>query len=48
MEFGNFLPDSNNYIEKITKDLDISVAFASQQAGIALRNLIHNYNIILE
>jgi ATP-dependent exoDNAse (exonuclease V) beta subunit len=38
------LPDSNNYIEKITKDLDISVAFASQQAGIALRNLIHNYN----
>lgn len=38
------LPGSNDYMTKITSELDISEELASRQAGIALSNLIHNYN----
>lgn len=38
------LPDSRNYIDRITKDLDISESIASKQAGIALHNIIHDYS----
>lgn len=38
------LPDSKNYIEKVTEELNVSEELASQRAGEALKNLIHNYN----
>ena len=38
------LPDSEDYTEKITKDLDVSREFASQRAGVALSYLIHDYS----
>ncbi len=38
------LPDSQSYLEKITSELDVSAEYVAQQAGIALNNLLHNYN----
>lgn len=38
------LPDSNSYIDKVIKELEISEKFASERAGIALGYLLHNYN----
>ena len=38
------LPDSKNYIEKVTEELNVTEELASQRAGEALKNLIHNYN----
>ena len=38
------LPDSQRYMEPVCKALDASPAFVSRQAGIALHNLLHNYN----
>ncbi len=38
------LPDSNDYMEKVCTQLDIDENHASKQAGIALYNLLHNYN----
>ena len=38
------LPDSDSYMEKVCSELGISPSTASRQAGIALKNLIHNYN----
>ena len=38
------LPDSDSYLKKITRELDVSEEYASEQAGIALTYLIHNYN----
>ena len=38
------LPSSKGYLEKVTTELDITPEYASQQAGTALSNLLHNYN----
>lgn len=38
------LPDSNDYMEKVCSQLGIENEYASKQAGIALYNLLHNYN----
>ena len=38
------LPDSEDYIVKITNDLDVSREFAAKRAGVALSYLIHDYN----
>ena len=38
------LPDSESYMEKVTQQLGISRATASQRAGQALSYLIHNYS----
>ncbi len=38
------LPDSNSYIEILTKELNIDKEFASNHAEAALKYLIHNYN----
>lgn len=38
------LPDSQGYMSRITEDLELSEATASQRAGVALRLLLHNYN----
>lgn len=38
------LPDSEDYIVKIVKDLDVSREFASKRAGMALSYLIHDYS----
>lgn len=38
------LPSSKGYLDKVTSELDITPEFASKQAGIALSNLLHNYN----
>ena len=38
------LPDSDNYMEKITKELNVSREFASERAGQALSFLIHDYS----
>ena len=38
------LPDSDNYTEKITKELNVSREFASERAGQALSFLIHDYS----
>lgn len=38
------LPDSTGYIDVVTKQLDISKEHASEQAGKALSNLLHNYS----
>ncbi len=37
-------PDSAPYINRVTKELDVTPEFASRQAHIALTNLIHNYS----
>ena len=38
------LPDSKDYMDKVTKELGVTEEHASQQAHMALSNLIHNYN----
>ena len=38
------LPDSANYMKVICEKTGQSEAFVSERAGIALRNLLHNYN----
>ena len=38
------LPSSKGYLDKVTSELDITPEHASQQAGAALSNLLHNYN----
>lgn len=38
------LPDSQNYMDKITSELKVTEELASKRAGEALTNLIHNYN----
>lgn len=38
------LPDSDSYTQRICQELDASPAFVARQAGIALSNLLHNYN----
>ena len=38
------LPSSKGYLDKVTSELDITPEYASQQAGAALSNLLHNYN----
>ena len=38
------LPDSQNYMNKVTEELKVSEKLASTRAGEALTNLIHNYN----
>ena len=38
------LPDSQNYMNKITAELNVTEELASKRAGEALTNLIHNYN----
>lgn len=38
------LPDSQNYMDKITTELNVTEELASKRAGEALTNLIHNYN----
>lgn len=39
------LPDSNDYMEKITSELNIGEETVSERAGLALHNLLHNYNM---
>ena len=38
------LPDSRGYIDKIKNDLDVSEEYMAERAGIALRNIVHNYS----
>ena len=38
------LPDSRSYIDKISHDLDVSEAYMSERAGMALKNIVHNYS----
>ena len=38
------LPQSDSYARRVEEDLDASPQFVSQQAGIALHNLLHNYS----
>ena len=38
------LPDSKDYMDKVTKELGVTEEHASQRAHVALSNLIHNYN----
>ena len=38
------LPDSDDYMECIVKELGVSEEYASKQAALALRELIHNYS----
>lgn len=38
------LPDSQNYMDKITAELNVTEELASKRVGEALTNLIHNYN----
>ena len=38
------LPDSQGYMNRVCEALDASPTFVSQQAGLALHNLLHNYN----
>lgn len=38
------LKSSDNYLEKITKELNLSEAYVRSQATKALYNLLHNYN----
>lgn len=38
------LPDSKDYMDKITSELDMSEPVVSERAGVALSYLIHNYN----
>ena len=38
------LPESQDYMEKVTSELNVNEDFASERARIALGNLIHNYS----
>ena len=38
------LRSSDSYLDKITKELDVSEDFVRKNANIALHNLLHNYN----
>ena len=38
------LRSSDSYLDKITKELDVSEEFVRRNADIALHNLLHNYN----
>lgn len=38
------LPDSKGYLNKVTTELGLSEDYVSRQAGVALSNLLHNYN----
>ena len=38
------LPDSKDYMEKVTQELGVSEEYASNRAQMALSNLVHNYN----
>ena len=38
------LKSSDSYLNKITKELDVSEDFVRKNADIALHNLLHNYN----
>ena len=38
------LPDSRSYIDKIKDDMDVSEQYMSERAGMALRNIVHNYS----
>ncbi|MBR5656147.1 MAG: UvrD-helicase domain-containing protein [Prevotella sp.] len=38
------LPDSKDYMDKVTEELGVTEEYASQRAHVALSNLIHNYN----
>ena len=38
------LPESQDYMEKVTSELNVNEEFASERARIALGNLIHNYS----
>lgn len=38
------LRSSDSYLDKITKELDVSEDFVRKNAAIALHNLLHNYN----
>ena len=38
------LPDSKSYIDKIKADIDVTEEFMSERAGIALKNIVHNYS----
>ena len=38
------LPDSQDYMDQIIEELDLSPAIVSRQAGKALELLVHNYN----
>lgn len=41
---ANHLDDSKGYMEKIVKELKMSEEKISENAGIALHNILHNYN----
>ena len=41
---SNGLKSSDSYLNKITKELDVSEDFVRKNADIALHNLLHNYN----
>ena len=38
------LPDSQGYMDRVCEELGMTPDFVSQQAGVALSNLLHNYN----
>ena len=38
------LPDSQSYMEQVCCELDADPEWVSRQAGMALSNLLHNYN----
>ena len=38
------LPDSQTYMKCVCDELQLEPPFVSQQAGLALKNLLHNYN----
>ena len=38
------LPDSQSYIDKIKADLDVTQQFMAERAGMALKNIVHNYS----
>ena len=38
------LPDSRSYMEQVCRELDAAPEWVSRQAGMALSNLLHNYN----
>ena len=37
-------PESKPYMDQVCSELNASPAFVSQRAGLALKNLLHNYN----
>lgn len=42
---ANRLSESNDYMKKITSELGFSEEIISERAGLALHNLLHNYNL---